>query len=136
MSRRRIDEVVVNAELDRLATEASAPGENPVPETFMVMPPARLLQMGMEGLVLLQTAPAPVVVRCRVVAVAAGLMLRRHMRLPTVDGRVPLIGLDREFSLEALERYQALKSSGPVYQALREPSVLQSAKRLEVVKDD
>src|ERR1700681_264101 len=53
--------------------EASAPGENPVPETFIVMPPARLLQMGMEGFVLLQTAPAPVVVRWRVVAVAAPL---------------------------------------------------------------
>jgi hypothetical protein len=47
------------------------------------------------------------------VLAAGGLLLRRHMSLPTADGRVPLVGLDREFSLEAL------KSSGPVYQALR-----------------
>src|ERR1700681_2518446 len=46
---------------------ASAPGANPVPATFTVSPEARLLQMGMAGFVLLHVAPAPDVVRLRVV---------------------------------------------------------------------
>jgi hypothetical protein len=39
-------------------------------------------------------------------AVAGVLFLRRHLSLPTADGRVPLVGLDRELSREALANYQ------------------------------
>jgi hypothetical protein len=34
--------------------------------------------------------------------VGTGLFVRRHLSLPTQDGRVPLVGLDRELSAEAL----------------------------------
>lgn len=52
------------------------------------------------------------------VLVGAGLLFRRHLSLPTKDGRVPLVGLDREFSLDASQRYQALINKGPTFQAL------------------
>ncbi len=51
--------------------DASAPGEKPVPATATVSPPARPLQTGAAGLVLLQDAPAAVVLRCSVVVAAA-----------------------------------------------------------------
>ncbi|MBJ7601204.1 hypothetical protein [Candidatus Nephthysia bennettiae] len=58
--------------------------------------------------------------------VGAGLLFRRHISLPMPDGRVPLVGLDRELSAEALFRYQALRG-GASYEALpagrRESSV-------------
>ncbi len=44
------------------------------------------------------------------VLVGVGLLMRRHLSMPTRDGRVPLVGVDREFSLEALQRYQELRS--------------------------
>ena len=50
--------------------------------------------------------------------VGAGLMFRRHLSLPTRDGRVPLVGLDRELSAEALLRYQALQGKGATVEAL------------------
>lgn len=49
---------------------------------------------------------------------SGGLFVRRHLSLPTKDGRVPLVGLDREFSLDASQRYQALQSRGPTFEAL------------------
>jgi len=49
--------------------------------------------------------------------VGAWLLFRRHISLPMPDGRVPLVGLDRELSAEALFRYQALRSGSP-YEAL------------------
>jgi hypothetical protein len=55
--------------------------------------------------------------------VGAGLLFRRHLSLPTKDGRVPLVGLDREFSLDASQRYQALISQGPTFEALPVSSV-------------
>jgi hypothetical protein len=70
--------------------------------------------------------------------VAAGLLLRRHVSLPTVDGRVPLVGLDRAMSKEALARYQRLQElrrSVPTYEALpvgREGGHA-SVRRLEVL---
>jgi hypothetical protein len=49
----------------------------------------------------------------------AGLLLRRHISLPTRDGRVPIVGLDRELSREALIRYQLRELAGvPTYEAL------------------
>lgn len=45
------------------------------------------------------------------VLVGVGLLFRRHLSLPTVDGRVPIVGLDRELSREALFRYQELAGS-------------------------
>jgi hypothetical protein len=52
-------------------------------------------------------------------AIGAGvLMVKRHLSLPTSDGRVPLVGLDRELSAEALFRYQALRGGGASYEAL------------------
>ena len=45
-------------------------------------------------------------------------MLHRLLSLPTKDGRVPLVGLDRAFSLDASQRYQALISRGPTFEAL------------------
>jgi hypothetical protein len=52
-------------------------------------------------------------------ALAAGvLMVRRHLSLPTADGRVPLVGLDRDLSREALFRYQALRGGGASFEAL------------------
>jgi hypothetical protein len=62
------------------------------------------------------------------VLVGGGLLFRRHLSLPTKDGRVPLVGLDRDFSLDASQRYQALISQGPTFEALpvapvEEPSV-------------
>jgi hypothetical protein len=52
------------------------------------------------------------------------------MSLPTKDGRVPLVGLDRELSAEALFRYQALQSSGPRLEAL---PMGRSGKRLDAL---
>jgi hypothetical protein len=49
---------------------------------------------------------------------AGALMVRRHLSLPTSDGRVPLVGLDQELSAEALFRYQALRGGGSSYEAL------------------
>jgi hypothetical protein len=40
------------------------------------------------------------------VLVGTALLFPRHVSLPTSDGRVPLVGLDREFSQQALQRYQ------------------------------
>ena len=59
-------------------------------------------------------------------ALVAGLIagifiLRRHLSLPTRDGRVPLVGLDRELSREALLRYQALRATGPALEVLLPP---------------
>jgi hypothetical protein len=77
--------------------------------------------------------------------VGAGLLFRRHMSLPTRDGRVPLIGLDRELSAEALFRYQALQGKGATVEALpvarREDPALRSygarpERRLEVLDQE
>jgi hypothetical protein len=46
------------------------------------------------------------------------LMFRKNLSLPTADGRVPLVGEDRELSREAPLRYQTLSAGGPVYQEL------------------
>jgi hypothetical protein len=54
------------------------------------------------GLGLLVVVPLAVLLAC-------GLLIRRHMSLPTRDGRVPIVGLDRELSWDALNRYQALQ---------------------------
>jgi hypothetical protein len=59
---------------------------------------------------LLVAAPAALVVGI--------LIFRRHLSLPTADGRVPLVGEDQELSREAPLRYQSLRAGGPVYQAL------------------
>jgi hypothetical protein len=53
--------------------------------------------------------------------VAAALMVRRHLSLPTPDGRVPLVGLDRELSAEALFRYQELQARRTGYEVLPPP---------------
>jgi hypothetical protein len=58
------------------------------------------------------------------------LLFRRHISLPTKDGRVPLVGLDRELSAEALFRYQALQNSGPRLDAL---PAGRSGKRLDAL---
>jgi uncharacterized membrane protein len=50
--------------------------------------------------------------------VGTGLLVRRHLSLPTRDGRVPLVGLDRELSAEALFRYQVLQGRGASFEAL------------------
>ena len=57
------------------------------------------------GLGLLVVVPLAVLLAC-------GLLIRRHMSLPTRDGRVPIVGLDRELSWDALNRYQALQGAG------------------------
>jgi hypothetical protein len=55
-------------------------------------------------------------------ALGAGILLfRRHLSLPTSDGRVPLVGLDRELSAEALFRYQALQAKRSGYEVLPPP---------------
>jgi hypothetical protein len=49
----------------------------------------------------------------------AGLLMRRHLSLPAKDGRVPIVGLDRELSREALIRYQLRELAGvATYEAL------------------
>jgi hypothetical protein len=49
----------------------------------------------------------------------AGLLFRRHLSLPTKDGRVAIVGLDRELSREALIRYQLRELAGvATYEAL------------------
>jgi hypothetical protein len=54
-----------------------------------------------------------------VLLLAAGLLLRRHLSLPTKDGRVAIVGLDRELSREALIRYQLRELAGvATYEAL------------------
>ncbi|MBJ7605363.1 MAG: hypothetical protein JF885_03495 [Candidatus Dormibacteraeota bacterium] len=53
--------------------------------------------------------------------VALALMIRRHLSMPTRDGRVPLVGVDREFSLEALQRYQELRSGYRILPPPRRP---------------
>jgi len=64
------------------------------------------------GLGLLVVAPL-------VLLLAAGLLLRRHLSLPTRDGRVAVVGLDRELSREALIRYQVRELAGvATYEAL------------------
>jgi hypothetical protein len=68
---------------------------------------------------------------------AATLMLRRHMSLPTRDGRVPLVGLDQDMSREALIHYQLrVLSRGASYEALpqRPRSQFSSAPGLEAGK--
>ncbi|MBJ7598814.1 hypothetical protein [Candidatus Nephthysia bennettiae] len=65
-----------------------------------------------------------------VLLIGTTLLFRRHMSLPTKDGRVPLVGLDRELSAEALFRYQALQSPGPRFEAL---PVGRSGKRLDAL---
>ncbi|MBJ7597756.1 hypothetical protein [Candidatus Nephthysia bennettiae] len=52
------------------------------------------------------------------ILVAAALLLRRHLSLATKDGRVPLVGLDRELSREALLNFQQLQGG---YQVLSPP---------------
>ncbi|MBJ7599757.1 hypothetical protein [Candidatus Nephthysia bennettiae] len=42
------------------------------------------------------------------ILVALALLFRRHLSIPTRDGRVPLVGLDRELSREALIGYQQM----------------------------
>ena len=57
-----------------------------------------------------------------VAGLIAGIFIfRRHLSLPTRDGRVPLVGLDRELSREALLRYQALRAAGPALEVLPPP---------------
>ena len=64
------------------------------------------------GLGLLVVVPLAVLLAC-------GLLIRRHMSLPTRDGRVPIVGLDRELSWDALNRYQALQGDrGARFEAL------------------
>ena len=64
------------------------------------------------GLGLLVVVPLAVLLAC-------GLLIRRHMSLPTRDGRVPIVGLDRELSWDALNRYQALQGvRGARFEAL------------------
>jgi hypothetical protein len=47
------------------------------------------------------------------------LLFRRHLSLPTKDGRVAIVGLDRELSREALIRYQLRELAGvATYEAL------------------
>ncbi len=54
-----------------------------------------------------------------VLLLACGLLMRRHLSLPTKDGRVPIVGLDRELSREALIRYQLQELAGvATYEAL------------------
>ncbi len=65
-------------------------------------------------LALLVAVPAAVILAL----VAGVLMFKRHLSLPTSDGRVPLVGLDRELSREALLRYQALRGKGATFEAL------------------
>jgi hypothetical protein len=64
------------------------------------------------GLGLLVVVPLAVLLAC-------GLLVSRHMSLPTRDGRVPIVGLDRELSREALIRYQLRELAGvAMYEAL------------------
>lgn len=81
--------------------EASAPGENPVPDTLTVSPPARLLQMGMAGLVLLHVAPAPVVLRLRVVVAADALvMLVARSTPPLTTATIPAAATNLDIRLK------------------------------------
>ncbi|MDQ6900299.1 MAG: hypothetical protein M3072_12465 [Candidatus Dormibacteraeota bacterium] len=52
--------------------------------------------------------------------VMGGLFFRRHLSMPTSDGRIPVVGLDRELSREALLSYQrlALRGDRPTYEVL------------------
>jgi hypothetical protein len=72
-----------------------------------------------------------------VVLLAAGLLLRRHLSLPTRDGRVAIVGLDRELSREALIRYQLRELAGmAAYEARpseREVHQGSPGRRLEVL---
>ncbi len=53
------------------------------------------------------------------ILVGAALLFRRHMSLPTRDGRVPLVGLDQDMSREALIHYQLrVLLRGASYEAL------------------
>jgi hypothetical protein len=64
----------------------------------------------------------------------AGLLLRRHLSLPTKDGRVSIVGLDRELSREALIRYQLRELSGvATYEALpaQRPAAAEPASPVE-----
>src|SRR2546426_3890978 len=48
--------------------------------------------------------------------VGAVFLFRRHLSLPTSDGRVPLVGLDRDLAREALVHYQLhILSRGATY---------------------
>lgn len=71
--------------------------------------------------------------------VGAVSLFRRHLSLPTSDGRVPLVGLDRDMAREALVHYQLrVLSRGASYEALptdREPE-RESTRRLELAPDD
>jgi hypothetical protein len=72
-----------------------------------------------------------------VLLLAAGLLLRRHLSLPRRDGRVAIVGLDRELSREALIRYQLRELAGmAAYEALtseREVHQGSPGHRLEVL---
>jgi hypothetical protein len=46
------------------------------------------------------------------------LVFMRHLSLPARDGRVPLVGLDRELSAQALFHYQARRAGGAGFEAL------------------
>jgi uncharacterized membrane protein len=70
------------------------------------------------------------------VAAFAGavLLFRRHVSLPTRDGRVPLVALDQDMSREALIHYQLrVLSRGASYEALpqRPRSQFSSVPRIE-----
>jgi hypothetical protein len=69
----------------------------------------------------------------------AVFLFRRHLSLPTSDGRVPLVGLDRDMAREALVHYQLrVLSRGASYEALsaeREPERV-STRRLELAPDE
>jgi hypothetical protein len=58
----------------------------------------------------------------------ASLLLRRHLSLPTKDGRVSIVGLDRELSREALIRYQLRELAGvATYEALPAKTTTEAA---------
>jgi hypothetical protein len=73
--------------------EAREPGENPVPATWTTSPPAKPLQMGSAGLLLLHVTPGAVLVRDRVVVAAAltATSLIATMALPLSTRSAPSV---------------------------------------------
>src|SRR6202035_681259 len=81
-------------------SEAREPGVKPVPANVMASPPARPLQMGMEGLELSHVTPgADVVSLSAVVAAVALVTLVVNKTPPATTARIPTVASSLEVRL-------------------------------------
>jgi hypothetical protein len=98
--------------------DASAPGEKPVPATLTVSPDARPLHTGAAGLALLHVAPAPEVLKLRVVVAAADIdAMLNATRLPPLPKKITPVATRAEIVPERLVSEKPFAFTGGLFRS-------------------